>query len=175
MSWVVLVMVILGGTVLQTLLPALHLLADSKLPILPGIVIYYALTRHSGYALTAGLLAGFLQDAVSPIPMGLSTLTFCLLAWVTGRFRNLVMPDSMLPPMLFGAVGGAATTLLLYILLVRHQPSSWPAGWVATKILGTGLLGIFCTPMAFLTVGWLDRKLGNVAAKEGPLISDLVE
>lgn len=162
MTWVVMMFVLIVSAVMQTVLPTCALLGQAKFPFLLGVVLYYALNRETGVMLAAALIAGFLQDALSPIPLGYSTICFCVIGWITGRFRNLIMTESVVTPVFFGAVAGTIVIIMFYALLVREGLIVIPLRRVVLKAVSTGVLGMGCTPIMFLLTGKLDRVVGNV-------------
>lgn len=155
------------GVVAQMVSPAFALLGQAKPPVLLCIVLYYALHREVDAMFIAGVAAGLLQDALSPVPLGYSSVCFCLLGWITSRFRTLVMTENHLTSALFGAAGGAAGTFLLYLLLLREHTfacSFWRAVWRST---GTGLLGAVAAPVILSVSAVLDRAVGNTRVRRG--------
>lgn len=155
----------------EALFPGAPALGQAKLPMLFAVVLYYAMERDRRALMVAGIGAGFLHDAMSPIPLGYSTCCFCLVGWYVSRFRKLVLTDSWLTQMFFGALSSLVTSLLLAVLLLKSQlvVLSFPA--LVFKLLGTALLGAVCAPLVFYTLGNLDRIVGNVSPLrdvEGP-------
>jgi rod shape-determining protein MreD len=123
--------------------------------------------------LLAAFFAGFLQDVLSPIPLGYSSFCFCIVGLIAGRFRNVVMIESALPPLVFGGAAGAATTVAFYLLLAKEQLIACPLWYLLLKIIGTGVLGALCTPLIFLVAGKFDRMMGNVTMKEETVVLDI--
>jgi len=162
MNWVIMAFVLVGGVLLQAVLPSPAVLGQAKVPILVAVILYYALNRGIGTMLAAAFAAGLLHDALSPMPLGYSVLVFAAAGWVASRFRDLVMTDSIVTAAFFGAVAGAATTLMYYLLLLRDGLLACTVAWAGLKALGTGLLCMISTPVVFAVVGRLDRLVGNV-------------
>jgi rod shape-determining protein MreD len=149
-----------AAALVQMAVPPVALLGLAKVPVLLGVALYYALTRPAGVALGAAFLAGLLQDALSPVPLGHSAFCFVLAAALAGRFRRTVLADAAVTAALFGALAAAATTLASYGLLARAGLTSWPAGRLLVKGLGTGMLGALVTPAVFAAVRRLDGRVG---------------
>jgi hypothetical protein len=82
------------------------------------------------------------------------------------------MTESLLPPMLFGAVGNGVLTLFLCILLVKDGLVVCRPGWFALKVLGSLIIGMICTPIVFVVVGKVDRMLGNIIVKQETAVID---
>ena len=148
-------------------LPGFGWPGQPKAPFLLSVVLYYALHRKTGVMLTAALLAGFLQDSTSRIPLGTSSACFAAAGWMAGRFRGLVATEALLTPALFGAAAAAGCALASYGLLAWRALAFWPAGRLAAKVLLSGALGVGSTVVAFGIVGLLDRVVGNVETRAG--------
>ena len=166
MTWLVLALLTLGAALLQTVFPAYAVIAQARFPFLLGVVVYYALHRDGGTMAVAAVTCGVTQDALSNVPLGYSAVLFLLVGIVTGRFRALVVHDSVVPSAFFCMAGSAAATAALFLLLLRGGlvEAGVPRGmW---KAFGVGLLGTVAGPvMAELGVA-LDSFAGNVAFKE---------
>ena len=173
MKWVVMGFVLIGGAVLQTFIPASLLLGQAKVPFLLSVTLYYALCHDTDHMLAAAFFAGFMQDVMSPIPLGYSSFCFCILGLIASRFRTIMMAESLLPPAFFGCVAGVVAVLGLYILLAREELVSCSFWWLLLKMIGGGILCGLSTPIVFLVVGKLDSMVGNVAVKEETVVLDI--
>ncbi len=158
--------VLVSSALLQALLPPIVFLGQGKFPFVLGVVVYYALNRETHVMLAAGFFGGFLIDVLSPVPPGYSAFCLCVIGLIAGRFRKLVLTETILTPIIFGAIAGAVAGILLYIMLVREGLAAWPFFRLVTRIIGAAILGAFCTPIMFAVAGTLDRLGGNVEAKE---------
>ena len=150
----------------QTLLPPCAFLGQAKFPFLMAVVLYYALNRETYVMLVAALCAGLLQDALSYMPLGYSVCCFSVVGWIAGRFRKLVLTESLVTPVFFGGAGGTVVVLVIYVLLARDGAVSYPPGAVAVKVIGAGILGMISTPVLFLVARKLDLIVGNVDVRE---------
>ncbi len=166
MNWVVMVISLAGAAYLQLVLPAYLFFGQAKFPFLLAVVLYYALNRETGIAMMAGLFAGVLQDSLSMIPLGFSSLSFCLVAWFVSRFRSVIMLESAFTPVLFGAVAAPAALLCLYVLLGSRDLMVCGPGWCALKLSGGAALGAAVTPAVFCFVRRFDMWVGNVEGLE---------
>ncbi len=165
MTWVVMILVVLGGAIVQMLLPAAAWLGHTKAPVLLGVVLYYALNREWNVMATAAVFAGFVMDVLSPVPVGYSVVCFLIVAWVASRFRGLVMNEAAVTAAFFGFVAAMVMTLVVFVLL-RQAGLIEGAVWVGLlKSVGCALSAAVSTPLVFLLVGRLDRWVGNVEEK----------
>ena len=165
MNFIVMLLLVGVAAVLQDGLPGFTILAQAKFPFLPAVVLYYALCRGIGSMLLAAFIAGVVQDAVSPVPLGFSVCCFMLVGWIASRFQRLVMTESVVTPMFFGAVVGGTTTLVLFAMLTGHGLIACSLPWALAKAAATGLLGVAATPPVFLAAGSFDRLVGNVSSR----------
>jgi rod shape-determining protein MreD len=173
MRWLVMIFVVIAGAIIQMFVPPIVLLGQAKVPFLVALVIYYALSHDTDYMLVAAFLAGLLQDVMSPIPLGYSSFCFCVIGLVAGRFRNIVMTESLLPAVLFGASAAMVAVLASYLLLVKDQLVSCTFWWLLLKLTGAGILGGVCAPAVFWLVGRLDLMVGNVMTTEETVVLDI--
>jgi len=156
------IFIMLVGSVLQTGVPAFSILGYAKAPVLLSIVLYYALTRGVAVTLVAALLAGFLHDVMSQIPLGRSVFCFCVAGWFAGYFRNIVLTDSIFTTIIFGAAANAVVTIFFYLVLLQDGLIQHSSLWIVLKLTGSLILGMVCTPLVFYLAGWLDRRVGNL-------------
>jgi len=156
------VVMLIGGAVVQTVVPSCGLLGGAKLPILLAVVLYYSLTRGIAATLVAAFLGGFLHDVLSRIPLGNSVFCFCIAGWLAGHFKNMVLSDSIITTVIFGGLANACVTLAFYLMLAQDGLVSYSAWWIVLKIFGALLLGMVCTPIVFYLAGLLDKLVGNV-------------
>jgi rod shape-determining protein MreD len=150
------------GAVLQALIPNWRVMGQAHVPLLLGLVLYYALSPDRGLMWTAAVLAGFLQDALGEIPLGYSSFCFCLVALVVSRFREDVFAHEILMHAVAGALAAGAVTLALTVLLTHDQAVVLSAGRIALKLVGSVLLGAAVTPVVFHALEGTDRMLGNL-------------
>jgi len=162
MTSIIMVMTLLTGSVLQTLLPDFPLLGHVKAPVLLSIVIYYALNRRPVVMVCAALIAGFLQDSLSLIPLGYSSAVFLIAGWLMSRYQKLVNTDSAVTPLFFGGVAGSCVVLFMSLLLARANLIRMMPYRILLKVLGGGILCMMTTFVVFLLLGALERMVGNV-------------
>ena len=121
MTWIVMAFVLLCTAVMQTLLPGYAFLGHAKFPLLLMVVLYYALNREIYVMLIAGFAAGFIHDSFGLMPLGYSSACFCVIGFIAGCFRKLVMADSLVAPVFFGALAGVTTAASFYALLAMNN------------------------------------------------------
>lgn len=153
-----LVMMLLGG-VLQAVLPTAAWLGEVRPPVLLSLTVYYALTRREP-PLAAALIAGLIQDALGPVPLGLSSILFCAVALLVHRHRGSIFSGSGLARLVLGAAAAALTTAGLYLLLSAGGVFRLPVSRAFLKIASAALLGGLLAPLVCDRMDRFERMLG---------------
>ena len=165
MSVLAMVVVFLVGGMLQALLPTFALLGHAPVPVLTALVVYYALTRRRTTVLWAAMLAGVVQDALGPVPLGYSSCGFCLAGLLLNRYRDEVFIWAGVTHLVFGALAAAGATLLQALLLAGGAGLHLAPGHVALKLLGATVLGAVSTPLVYAAVESLETTLGIMSPR----------
>jgi rod shape-determining protein MreD len=166
MTWLIMMFILVGGAVIQTVVPSCGILGGAKLPILLAVVLYYALTRNVSITLVAAFGAGFLHDVLSQIPLGHSVFCFCVAGWLAGYFRNMVLTDSIFTTIIFGGITNAVVTIVFFVMLAQDDLIYYSYGRIILKAAGALVLGMVCTPVIFYLAGWLDKLVGNIEMEQ---------
>ncbi|HMP71715.1 MAG TPA: hypothetical protein PKE55_00470 [Kiritimatiellia bacterium] len=170
MIWVVLVLGLIMGGVAQGLLPLVEWAGHSPLPLLGGLVVYYSLMHRRVVLLTAASVAGLLQDSLSLMPLGYSSLCFCVIALVIEQFRDVLLVDLWTTHGFLGGVANLTTVVLTYLFLLNDGLSGLPVWFLASKAFGSILLGAVTAPLVFWVLHGLDRMTGfHPVEREGLL------
>jgi rod shape-determining protein MreD len=162
MNLLVLVVAVVLCALAQALLPSWEFLGGAKPPVLLGAVIYYALVRPRGLAVTAALLAGLLQDSLDQIPLGFSAWTFCVLAILVTHYQRKIFGNHWVTHMMLGAAASAGMVFTLYALLLTRGTLERPLSSAVAMALGVMVLGLFVIPLVFKLVERLDHIVGNL-------------
>jgi rod shape-determining protein MreD len=160
-----LVMMLLGGAI-QSVLPTAPWLGEIRPPVLLCLTVYYALTRKDPPLVAAGI-AGLIQDALGPVPLGVSSLCFCGVALLIHRQRDAVFSGTGVSHLVFGALAAALATTGLYLLLAAGGTFHLPLSRVLLKIAGATLLGGALTPFVYNRMERLDRLMGIRGVRHG--------
>ena len=162
MTILVLFFLLFSSTLVQILIPPCALLAEAKVPLLMGVVIYYAMAQPRGLMLGAAIGAGLSLDALSLTPPGYSVLWFCAAGLLINRYRDVVLPPSVPTAAAAGLALGILTTFATYLMLRagREPLIMISAGRAAWKAVGTGLLGLVAAPLVFLVAVRLEKLVG---------------
>lgn len=165
MNLVVMIVMMAFAAVFQCQLPGWAFLGGARVPLLTGVVLYYAFLHGRGTLLIAAMAAGLLHDSLSDMPLGCSSLVFSLLGLLMATFRETLFTESALTWAFFGAVGAAAFSALTGVVLLEADliaDSFWSVGW---KVAGTALLGAVSAPVVFAAGLRMDRLVGNIAPR----------
>ncbi|MBI3986013.1 MAG: hypothetical protein HY343_03790 [Lentisphaerae bacterium] len=153
---------------LETVLPAWKWLAYAKLPLVSGLVVYYALGRSWGLMLAVAIVGGLVLDGMVGLPLGASSLAYGIMGSGVWRFRGILFGGRWPTRMILGAVVNAGITLILYGVLCSFSDSvaGLSGARVSLKVLGTGVLGMLALPVLLPFVERLDRLAGNRTGEE---------
>ena len=166
MNVITMLFMLVCGAVLQAVIPTGAVLGGARVPVLQGLVIYYALMRPQGAALRAAMLAGFFQDALCMIPLGYSSFAFCISAWLVNRIREEVFVHHWTTHMLFGALANTGVTIFLFVLLTQGGSLVMNMHALMLKVFGVAIMGAVVVPFVFRAAMALDTKLGLVNLRE---------
>lgn len=167
MQTVTMIFLLVVGGLLQSLIPALACLGLSKPPILLSVVLYFTLAHSRGMALAAAIVAGIIQDSLSLLPVGYSSLGYVVFVAVLAMMRETLFKDSLFTVGVLGALLAALSTLSLYLMLrVNELVVSMPAWWVFLKMGGTALLGLLAAPLVWWLAASLEQHVGVTSGME---------
>jgi rod shape-determining protein MreD len=140
MNFLLITITLLLATTLQAHLPTMFGL---RLEFLPAVVAYAALTFHRGNALVLALAAGFVHDAHSAAPFGITALAYGLATILLAGMREVL--DRDLPPLqlVAGALVSAIASLTAFVVV---GPSF--------KILPVACLAGVVTPVFFFAADY---------------------
>jgi rod shape-determining protein MreD len=144
------------------MLPAWNFLGGAKAPVLLGGVLYYALARPRGLAITAALLAGVLQDALDMVPLGFSAWTFLVICCLVTHYQNKIFGHHWFTHMTIGALASLGMVLCLYVLLLARGAVAHSFGSALAMALGVMMLGLLVIPVVCKLIERLDLRMGNV-------------
>ncbi len=166
MNGLVMLVLILGGALVQAVIPGSTALGSAKIPALAAIVVYYALARRRRDMLWAAVLAGMVQDGMGLIPFGYSSFAFCVTGLMIARCKELVFVHEMITHMLLGVLVAFGTTLILFFLLTSTGLIEMNVSQAFHKAFGSALLGAVATPFVFRVCVHLDSLMGLVESRD---------
>ena len=166
MNFLVMLVAVALGAVIQATLPTFSLLGNAPVPVLAGVVLYYALLRDRAVLIVAAVAAGLVQDALGLMPLGYSSFAYCMFGLAAQRLREAVLVRQWTTHALFGGTGNAAMMFFLATVLISDG-SVQPAWlWLIAKLFGAFLGGAIAAPFVFRGVAALDRLVGIAEAEE---------
>lgn len=167
MTGTIMVFILAAAGLLQDLIPAPAWLGQVKVPFLGAVVFYYAVMHSRPVLLWSAVIAGILQDSLSLVPIGYSSLAFLLLGLIIFRWRGVMFRYSVVTASLVGGIGSALMIVILHVMLeLGLETARGSAGWVFLRIGGAFLLGAVVTPLVWKTVYRLDELVGNLELQE---------
>lgn len=157
MSRLLITLLLLTGSLIQTMLPPWNAFGGLELPVLTGILIYIVLHAKRSAMLYAAVLTALLHDAFSPAPMGLSIPFFILLAMAIHRIRHEVFSDLPVTYAIFGAGAAVLNTLYytLFFLLSGMRPLSLRLFML--RLIGGLIAGVLIIPLTALIISKITR------------------
>ena len=166
MNLVVMALVLVLASLLQVTLPMFDFMGQARVPFVLGVVLYYSLDRDTVWMLLVAVLAGFLHDALSGVPLGLTSLTYLGIGAVVSRGRGTVTREHLFPHALIGAASAAGIVVVHFVIMRLTGGIMYPFGWCLLKALWSGLMGLWCVPLVFVFAAWLDGACGNILVQE---------
>lgn len=154
------------GAALQVAIPTPSWIGHSHLPVLLGIVIYYALLRDRALMVACAILAGLLEDSLGRTPLGFTSFAYCLAGWIIDAFRDTVLVRQFSTHAVFGAAANAGITVLIFLLLFKDGLVGFAPLWLLAKIVGTLALGALIVPLVVVLMTWLEQMVGNMEEGE---------
>ena len=156
MSLLLITFLLLAGASLQTLLPALPGLAEW--PVLTALILCISLRCVRSRVLYASLLAGVLNDAFCPAPLGVSLPFFVLLALGVYAIHEEVFGDQIITYAVLGLLAGLSHVLYFTFVFAATGLRPLGVGLLTARLFGGLLLGALTTPLIFLLIGALQSK-----------------
>lgn len=146
--WVGVPLLLLGALVLQTSLFAYVPLFGALPELTLLVAIAIALEEGPEWGAGAGFVAGLLIDLIGALPMGISALSYCLVGYFVGWFRDH-MPDMPLAPIAVVAVATAAGQGLVLLLAALFGQGTRGVGalTVALTSLYNAILAVVVLPL----------------------------
>ncbi len=154
-----LVLLVFGGVV-QAVAPSAAWLGEVRPPVLAALVVYYALSRDRAVVLWVAVLAGLVQDALGPVPLGTSSFGFGVAGLLVHRFRGEVFVWSGLTHAVMGALTAGGVTLATGVLLRATGQIALPAARILHKGTAALLLGAMTAPIVCRLAERQERMLG---------------
>jgi rod shape-determining protein MreD len=123
-------------------------------------VVYVALTRGPVAGMTAGSLAGLVQDSLSAPIVGVGGLSKAIVGFFAGAFAQQFIVTAALPRLVIFLAATVVHSLVLmglYVVLgLRTFPSPWLA--MAGQAVGNALVGTIAVAVIEAVPGVLERR-----------------
>ena len=158
MNRLLITLLLLAGTSLQTLLPGPAWLGSHEWPILLALTLCVALRADRARAVYTGVLAGLLHDAFCPAPLGYSLPFFLLIALGVYAIREEVFGDNILTYTVIGPLAGLLQTVYFSILFAAAGMRPLGAGSLTIRLLGSFLLGALTAPLVYMLLETLPTR-----------------
>jgi len=155
-------LLLFAGGVLQAVLPAPAATGQTPIPVLAALVVHHALHRSRVFALWTAIAAGVLYDSLGPMPLGVSSAAFAVVALLVGRYREDVFESRFVTCAALGAMAVPAATLISALLLGAMRELTVSGLHVLWKMAGALVLGAAVTPLVAEAAVRFERMVGAV-------------
>ena len=169
MNWLnnILILVIaLLVVFLEATFEGVRRLAGAQFDLLPGLIVYTAMSARLGVVALAAVVSGLAYDAMSANPLGVSVLPLFVAGLVIHQKRQLLLRDQVFAQLVLGFAASGAVPLLA--LLVLHSAGAEPLiGWGSLwQLTVMTLIGGLFTPVYFWLFDRVRRALSYPRLKE---------
>lgn len=150
----------------ESVLSAPRNLLGAQIDLLPGLMVYTALTTDIWTVALLAILGGLGFDSLSANPLGVSIIPLMLVGFLIHLRHDLILRGSPFAQFMLGAAASAVVPVLVLILLLNggRQPLiGWSSLWQWLVMTAGGALA---TPVMFAFFAWCDRNLGYQPVNE---------
>ncbi len=150
----------------ESVLSAPRNLLGAQIDLLPGLMVYTALTADIWTVALLAILGGLGFDSLSANPLGVSIIPLMLVGFLIHLRHDLILRSLPFVQFILGATASALMPALVLILLLNggRQPLiGWSSLW-QWLVMTAG--GAVATPVMFAFFAWCDRNLGYQPVNE---------
>jgi rod shape-determining protein MreD len=150
----------------ESVLSAPRNLLGAQIDLLPGLMVYTALTTDIWTVAFLAILGGLGFDSLSANPLGVSIIPLMLVGFLIHVRHDLILRGSPFAQFMLGAAASAIVPVFVLILLLNggRQPLiGWSSLWQWLVMTAGGALA---TPLMFAFFAWCDRNLGYQPVSE---------
>lgn len=143
-----------------------------QMHLLPGLMVYAAVSFNVGVVISSAAILGLMFDAVSANPPGTTSIALLLTTFSLFYFRDLLLPGQFTAQFVLGLFASAAVPFLCVLILYGAGLSpliGWPSilQWIIIAIGGAVL-----TPLWFFVFDKLDKALRYKEVSESSFRAD---
>jgi rod shape-determining protein MreD len=156
----------------ESVLSAPRNLLGAQIDLLPGLMVYTALTADIWMVALLAILGGLGFDSLSANPLGVSIIPLMLVGFLIHVRHDLILRGSPFAQFMLGAAASAIVPVLVLILLLNggRQPLiGWSSLW-QWLVMTAG--GAVATPIMFAFFAWCDRNFGYQPVNESSFRPD---
>jgi rod shape-determining protein MreD len=154
------ILLLIGVALIQsTVMPHLTLWGV-KPDLMLLVVISWSLLRGTREGIVWGFIGGLCLDLFSGAPLGLSALALLIASFFSSLGEATIFRTHVILPL---ATVFFASLIYDFIFLLALRTLGWPIVWLDSFIrlvLPTSLLNVLLTPLVYLAMRWLHRKIG---------------
>jgi rod shape-determining protein MreD len=156
----------------ESVLSAPRYLLGAQIDLLPGLMVFTALSSEIWTVALLAILGGLGYDSLSANPLGVSIIPLMLVGFMVHARHDLILRSLPFAQFMLGVAASAVVPALVLILLLNggKQPLiGWSSIW-QWLVMTTG--GALATPIIFAFFAWCDRNLGYQPMSENSFRPD---
>ncbi|MEI7730576.1 MAG: rod shape-determining protein MreD [Verrucomicrobiota bacterium] len=175
MSWATPILILLAAYLAVFVETAFELprhLLGTQVDLLPGLMVYAALSAGPGTIAMLACLGGLCFDAFSANPGGISILPLLVIGWLIQRKKRLLLRDEVFAQVVLGLFASAAMPAMVALSLggIGETPLvGWVTLWQWTVMT---LVGAASTPLWFKLLDALNDAITYPLSKTQAFRSD---
>lgn len=163
----IMIVSLLTVSALQSILPALPLGVNVKVPILVAIVVYYALDREWALSLVASVFAGILTDSLGGLQAGVTACFFLVCTLILLPFRKDIANKAYFAPLTIGFLVSVFLLFYHYICVLVSSEARGPSiFYVLFAMLVIGTLSAVVTMGVVSVMRKIELTAGTVEPRK---------
>jgi rod shape-determining protein MreD len=162
MNVVVMLLAIIAGLMAEQSMPPAALAGFARPPLVMAVVAYCALNHSMPLLLLAAIAGGLLGDAVSALPLGITSLTLSVAGTILYFSRDYIFSERLSTSAFMGVVLGLVAPCVTFILLLilGNTPFCFQPQFIFLKTAASAVYGAVVFPMVFFLLARLDLLIG---------------
>ncbi len=163
MTIIVMFMLLTVVGLIQSLFPPLMILSQARPPLLAAAVVFYAVYFPTPVMLAAAVFGGILYDANSLLPLGATTLYYCIAGVLIQKHASFWREAGGLSLALLTTLTAVGQPLVLWFagMTVWERADGVPGGWLR-HLLAVALMGMPAGLVTLRVAGRLHRMTGTL-------------
>ncbi|NCD32656.1 MAG: hypothetical protein EOL87_04470 [Spartobacteria bacterium] len=164
------IFILFGAVLIQTVIPTVAWMGYNSIPVIIGSLLYYYFTGTLIQIVISAFAVGIMQDCVSGIPMGVSSLFYVLAGLLMYNMPSQIFEKDWISQALAGSLINSAYVFVVYLVLIQGTYRVWSIPFFVIRISGAMVLGACTVPVVCTLIDGFYQYLGVVTTRHrGPL------